>query len=140
MQDLPSLFDGIASDLPATRTARSYVTGLFLNQARSTRAVDFSRRSLVLSYISQRDFAQSQDLADWVLWALSWVPTSVRDHRELAESLGRLSYYRCYRLVPSWRVYEELADNLPVYARHLSAKVSPLFSVRSEARQTDWVG
>lgn len=111
--------------LHATRTARAYIEGVFTQQlaTASRRCIDFSQESIVLKYSEVRtkryDFEQSQQLADWVLWALSFFPASVQDHREVVETLGRLSYYHCYRIVPSWTVFDELADELPSITRQL---------------------
>lgn len=96
--------------LTATRTARAYLAGLFAAPP------DLSDRSLVLTYAevrSLRDLVSLQALGDWVLWVDAVHPEAQASYRALAHSLGRASYYRCYRLVPEWRVYEELADCLP---------------------------
>lgn len=108
--------------LPATRPTKAYLTGLFIDQARPHRMVDLSRESLVRAHIeAQRhaDFERAQAIADWSLWLLSLYPAFVTGHREVVETLGQISYHRCYRLIPSWRVYEECADNLPSFTRRL---------------------
>jgi len=122
---LRDLFAARVADLNATRTARAYIEGVFNSQVPSERAVDLSRESVVLAYARVRerfDFEQAQRLADWILWNLSWFPESVSGHREVVESLGRLSYYRCYRIIPSWIVFDELADELPRFVRELAQR------------------
>lgn len=111
--------------LPTSRTAKAYVAGLFLDQARGQRIVDFSKDSIVLAHIEVRklaDIDKAQQIGDWALWVSTWFPGHVAASVSLVETFGRLSYHRCYRLVPSWRVYEELADSLPDIIRHLKRR------------------
>lgn len=104
----------------ASPVAKAYISGLFADQA--FKPVDLSRDSLVLSYGAARqsvDFKALQNIGDWVLWVDTCFPESLAQAIEVAESLGRISYYRCSRLLPSWRVYEELADTMPVIVPQL---------------------
>lgn len=101
----------------ASGTAKAYLSGLFADQAH--KPIDLSKDSLVLTYYGIRrtvDLTSLQSLGDWVLWTSTVFPEGVA---EIAESLGRLCYYRCYRLVPAWVVYEELADNMPTLVSQL---------------------
>jgi len=95
----------------------AYVTSVLKTLARPSIDDDFSDRSIVLSYYDARksgDFAKFQRIGDWVLWTGAIVPESIARDREIIESIGRLSYYTCYRIMrSSWPVYEELADQLP---------------------------
>lgn len=121
-ETLTSMMETLVARTSATRRAKAYMSGLFIKQARSARVVDFSDQSLVLAHIERRgsyDLDAAQRLGDWVLWMLSFFPAHAGKHRELAETLGRLNYLRCYKLVPSWTVYEEFSDMLPVYTRDL---------------------
>ena len=118
--ELERYFSNRFDTLPASNIARAYLTGLFSQQA--FRPIDFSDESVVLQYadIRQRhDLERLQRLADWIMWVASYSPESIADHLEVTESIGRASYYRCYRLVPGWRVYEELADNLPLLSNRI---------------------
>lgn len=112
--------------LSASRIARAYITNLFVRQIHAP--VDFSQESVVLAYIEAKrdsrilDLAASQQIGDWVLWVASLYPAHLRAHQSVAETFARLSYLRCYRLVPSWQVYDELAEGLPSFTRALSAQ------------------
>jgi hypothetical protein len=81
---------------------------------------DLSNRSVVLAYQEaslKGDFASLQRIGDWVLFVDSVMPDHIKDVRECVETMGRLSYYRCFRLMGGkWRIYEELADELPTLA------------------------
>lgn len=81
--------------------------------------------SVVLAYAEARsahDFVRFQRIGDWVLWVEVWAPAYVaRDHR-VVESIGRLSYATCHRILRgTWPIYEELADRLPAIVTELRA-------------------
>lgn len=131
--DLPSLL--AVNDLPATRATKAYISGLFLAQS-GARGVDLSKTSLTLAFQQARetyDFEKSQQLGDYVLWILSWYPQAVAAHRTLVETFGRLSYAHCFKRVPTWRVYEELADQLAVFAVKLHQQTTTL-AIRKDER------
>jgi len=101
--------------LKCSPEALAYVTGV-LSQRRWDQA-DMSKQSVVMAYRDAGlvgDFAGFQRLGDWVLFVDIVHPQHIDPSRELVESLGRLSYYACHRLMMGrWRLYEELADDLP---------------------------
>jgi len=101
--------------------AVAYVTGVL--SKRRWEGQDMSHQSVVLAYQDARlksDFAGFQRIGDWVLFIDSVHPQHFDGVRETVETLGRLSYYRCFRLMGgTWRVYEDLTDELP----SLAAKV-----------------
>lgn len=98
----------------ASEEARAYITNL-LTQFITTTRLDVSRTSLVLELaaLTERfDFARAQRLGDGVTWLLIFA----REHCEVprvAVSIGQSAYAMCYRVMRSWRVFEELADTLP---------------------------
>ena len=101
----------------------AYVAGVLKALSRPSDEDVFANRSIVLAYrdaVATGSFTEFQRIGDWVLWAQVVVPEHVAPHRELVQSIGRLSYYTCHRiLMGKWRVYEELADELPTLARHV---------------------
>lgn len=119
-QELARIFEERVQKLPASPKTRAYIQGLFIDQTLPARNVDFSKESMVLAHMEAGiSLIERQSLGDWSLWVLSWFPKSVERYRDVVETLGRLNYLRCYRLVPSWTVYEELADQLPTFVRLL---------------------
>jgi len=130
-----SYFAECFQTLPASPVARAYLTGLFTQQA--VNPIDYSKASLVLTYAqvrSVRDLETLQAVGDWVLWVDTMLPAHQATYREAAQSIGRASYYRCYRLVREWRVYEELADTLPRIVNQLRVLTKPVDTTESEIR------
>ena len=114
---LTAFFEANCARLSATREAQAYITDLLVRQV--YRPVDLSDRSVVLTYSEvrhTRNLETLQALGDWALWREAM---GAEAYVDVTQSIGRASYYRCYTLVPEWRVYEELADNLPVLGRQL---------------------
>ena len=99
----------------------AYIAGVLKSLAKPRELDDLSKRSVVLEFASARetgDFATFQRIGDWVLWVNIVMPESLEGTREAVESVGRQSYYTCHRILRGqWRVYEELADDLPTIAR-----------------------
>lgn len=103
---------------------RAYVTGVLIGFCPEG---DMSRESVVLAYAEARtrgNFAAFQRIGDWVLWVDAINPAYIRENREVVESIGRLSYYTCHRIMRrQWHVYEELADELPRIARGVQHQI-----------------
>lgn len=81
--------------------------------------------SVVLAYAEARaahDFVRFQRIGDWVLWVEVWAPAYVARDQRVVESIGRLSYATCHRILRgTWPIYEELADQLPDIVAELRA-------------------
>ena len=111
-------FETRLDPLPHSAEAKAYVAGVFAGFIHSTDGV-LAKESLVLAYAAAREIGsipQHQRIGDWVLWAQTFAP----DPRNVVvvESMGRLSYYACFKLLGGqWRLYEELADDLPRLTR-----------------------
>jgi len=103
----------------------AYVAGVL--SRRSWVDADMSRESVVLAFqdaVMKGDFEEFQRIGDWVLFIDTIHPTHFDGVREAVESIGRNSYYSCHRILRGqWRVYEELADQLPHIARHARRKL-----------------
>jgi len=95
----------------------AYVVGVLKAFCKPNVGDDLTNRSVVLAYNDARltgDFVAFQRIGDWVLWADIIVPTYIEPDREAAESVARLSYYSCNRIMMGqWRCFEQLADELP---------------------------
>lgn len=101
-------------NLKCREDTRAYVAGVLSGFKTND---DMSRESIVLAFYdakSKGDFVSFQKIGDWVLWSGVIAPAAIKDHREVVESIGRMSYYTCHRIMRGqWNLYEELADNLP---------------------------
>jgi hypothetical protein len=99
----------------------AYVTGVFGNRRLAQN--DLSTASVTLAYESaraKRDFAELQRVGDWVLWVEAMCPDSLGHNHDIVENFGRLSYYACHDIMRGqWHVYAELANDLPVIAKHV---------------------
>jgi hypothetical protein len=105
----------------------AYVAGVLKTLAHPREEDVFAKRSVILAYQDARltgDFAEFQRIGDWVLWVDVILPQHLDGKRDAVEAIGRLSYYTCHRLLKGqWRVYEELADELPAIAHFARRKL-----------------
>lgn len=97
-------------------TTRAYVTKVFITAQKEP--ADFSKESLTLVYAAAKSnysFQMFQSLGDWILFAQSLYPNSLKEaSTEYYNALAQDSYYRCYRLLNrQWSLFEELADTFP---------------------------
>ena len=106
------------TSLRCSADTKAYVTGV-LSRFR-TAEDDLSNVSIVLAWRDasmKGDFAQFQRIGDWVLWVDALCPEHISQNREVVETIGRQSFYSCHRIMKGqWRVFEELADELPKIA------------------------
>lgn len=104
---------------------KAYVTGVLSRLQVNDMLV---HDSIVLAFDDARrtgGFAEFQRIGDWVLWVDALHPSFIAEHHEVVESIGRLSYYACHRLMRGqWPVYEELADQFPAIVRGVRYSVN----------------
>lgn len=116
-------FDEATANLKCSAEARAYIINV-LSTFKSSNG-DLSNESIVLEYAHAKQtgkFEEFQTIGDWVLFVETIYPESIQDNKDVVETIGRCSYYACHRLLNrSWRVYEELADELPKLACATSA-------------------
>ena len=121
---LDDWFAGQLTDLRCGNEARAYVVGVLSN-----RIDDMSDESVVLAFQNASltgNFAAFQKIGDWTLWVASFAPHPQKAQRELIERFGRLSYFACHRIMRGqWRLYEELADELPAIVYDVRCKIKP---------------
>jgi len=126
VHELATWFDKRLDAVRCEHETRAYLAGLMTERAKSVQDAG----SITLAYASARNqgsFEQFQQLGDRVLWAGIFVADEFDEYNKLYENIGRLCYYTCYRLLDRrWRLYEELADELPrlVKEARLSSGIS----------------
>lgn len=112
--------------LNCTPETVAYVVGV-LGKRHWDDGDNMSRQSVVLAFNHAtfiNDFAGFQRIGDWVLFADAVFPETLEQNRLVTVSLGRRAYSRCYQLLKGqWRVYEELADDLPLIAAKVRRKL-----------------
>jgi hypothetical protein len=88
------------------------------------RSNDMLGKSVVLTWFeakNERSFEKFQDIGDWVFFTSVYLPQSIPCDIDFYQSVGRSSYYRCYRFLNgTWPVYEELADKFHDFVEQLS--------------------
>lgn len=105
----------LVSGLDCQEPTKAYIVSVLAQHMRTSKHV--LETSITLAYIDATNsvsFEAYQRIGDWVLWAGTTRLPCFDEHRMTFETFGRLSYYRCYRMLNGkWPLYEELADNLP---------------------------
>lgn len=123
---LDGWFAGKLEGLLCRDDTRAYVAGV-LSDFKPKDVL--SDRSIALAWQEARlkgDFVAFQRLGDWVLWCEAMQPAFNKDNRVLIQSIGRMSYYACHRIMhQQWVLYEELADDLPMIAAGVRCKLGP---------------
>lgn len=111
---LDNWFDEQLHGLKYNANTKAYIVGVLSKFDCSN---DMSNQSIVIAFHDAKingDFVRFQKIGDWVLWADIFNPEYIHDNKEIIQTIGRMSYYTCHRILQKqWRVYEELADELP---------------------------
>jgi hypothetical protein len=114
-QNLSSYFADELAELPCDDTTRAYVVSIFGKFPNGE--FDYSKKSITVAYAEAREkssFHLYQGLADWVFFCNSLFPEHLnRASIDYYYSVGRMSYYSCYRLMNrEWKCFERMADEL----------------------------
>jgi hypothetical protein len=111
---LEDWFTAQLKNLKASTDAKAYLVSLFSSMKNTKQ--DMSDKSIVLSFADariNRDFAGLQRIGDWTIFSLSLTPQALKE-KKLVIDMARISYYSCWKMTScTWKVYEELADELP---------------------------
>ena len=114
--------------LPQSDEVKAYVVGVFTRYIINVDD-ELSRESIVLAYDKAQqagDFNGFQRIGDWVLWVRTFAPTSIGCQPKLVDALGSASYNACHRIMRGqWKVYEELALQLPILTAMIRARLHP---------------
>jgi hypothetical protein len=114
--NLNSFFAEQLESLDCNADTRAYIVGV-LDSFKNT-ACDFSTSSITLLYSEARyrqDFHTFQRVADWLLFCSTLFPESLNDASpDYYCSIARLSYYSCYKIIKSWKLFENLSDEFVV--------------------------
>lgn len=117
--NLKHWFLDVVAPLTVSDNVKVYVIDVLSRPERS----DMSRESIVIARTKAVTFTDYQKIGDWALWIGTINPQ--HKNREVVESLGRLSYLSCYRLLGRRvTVYEELADELPHIVTQLHVRLN----------------
>lgn len=104
------------SDLKCNNITKSYIIGIFDKYKSSN--YDLSDQNITLTYIDgifNNDFEKIQNLADWIFFLKSLYPAFLKNaSSDYYNNIAQLSYYRCYKMMHTWQVYEQLADEFVI--------------------------
>ena len=116
-KNLTAFFDEVLAELPCQSDTKAYIVSVFAKYKNPE--YDLSKDSVTLTFSQARDkqdFSTFQNLGDWIFFSKTFVPAHLHNASEdYYDTVGRLSYYSCYRLInKQWKLFEEMADNFIV--------------------------
>lgn len=111
--DLNSFFSTQLKNLKCDDDTKAYIISV-LSRFKSS-SVDYSKESLTVLYAEakfRQDFYTFQNIGDWLFFCNTLFPEHFSNaSSDYYYSIGRLSYYSCYKLInKQWKLYEKMAD------------------------------
>lgn len=90
---------------------RAYVINVF------AKPVDLSGKSVTILFAEanfSHQFQLYQNLADWLLFGKTMFPKYFNNASDdYYNSVAQTCYYRCYKIIREWQIFEELAEKFP---------------------------
>lgn len=127
VKNLDSWFAQKLQGLQCTPETTGYIVSVLGKRSAHWEQDNLSDSSLVIAYkdaLTTGDFSSFRRIGDWVLFIDAVYPEFIKDNKQIVESIGRQSYYSCWRILRGqWRLYEELADKLPVIVSSVRHKL-----------------
>lgn len=125
--DITHFFEDKLSDLDCQEDTKAYIISIFGKYRTSYH--DYSKYSIGSMFAQARnnhDFLSYQNLGDWIFFINTLAPQHFKHaSKDYYDTVGRLSYYSCYRLINrQWKLFEELADNFIVLEKEIKSKIS----------------
>lgn len=113
-QNINDFFSETLKDLKCQEDTRAYIVSIYGKYKHTN--FDLSKDSITLLFSqarSKQDFYTYQNIGDWIFFANTWAPKHLKfASKEYYDTIGRLSYYSCYKLInKQWKLFEELADD-----------------------------
>lgn len=135
-KNITDFFDELLTDIECQRDTRAYITSIY-GKFRTAR-FDLSKDSVTLLFAQGRDkqdFLTYQNLGDWLFYTSTLMPNYLQHaSQEYYDTIARLSYYSCYRLINrQWRLFEELADRLPILEKRVKDRLINLNTKQTSA-------
>lgn len=119
--NLQEFFIPKVQTLLCQEVTKSYIVSVF---SRPQKLSNLANQSITLCFEEARsrwNFADFQNLGDWILFAESIYPTSLKDvSTEYYFTIAQISYYNCFKITNRKLVmYEELADQFETIVNKL---------------------
>lgn len=113
-RNVNKFFEEILSDIECQNETKAYIVSIYGKY--KSAEFDMSKDSVTLMFAQARnnhDFLAYQNLGDWIFFSNTWAPNHLKHaSKEYYDTVARLSYYSCYRLINrQWKLFEELSDN-----------------------------
>jgi hypothetical protein len=125
-ENIAHFFEEQLSDLNCQYDTKAYIVGIFRRY--QTAEFDLSKESITVYFSEARhhqDFSKYQACGDWLFFCRVLMPEHLRHaDRNYYDTVARLSYYSCYRLLNrQWKSFEELADQFVPLENEVSSKL-----------------
>ena len=90
---------------------KGYITGVLKNYVNNN-DIDFSDKSIILTYYNAKNFSNFQNLGDWILYTTIFNRHCFQND-DIAFDIGQSCYYMCNIFISErWPVYKDLSQNL----------------------------
>ena len=125
--NINNFFEELLADIECQPTTRIYITSIYGKY--KSAEFDLSKDSVTLLFAQARlkqDFLLYQNLGDWIFFSNTMAPAHLRfASKDYYDTIAQLSYFSCYKIINrQWKLFEELADNLPVLEREVKDKLT----------------
>jgi len=114
--------DTSLKQLKCNQLTKSYIINV-LNKYQKQHN-DLSNDSITILYqkaTEDNNFVLFQNIADWIFFIESIFPDFHKDYKSYAQTIGQLSYYKCYKLINKQiYVYENMADEFKTLTRQIN--------------------
>jgi hypothetical protein len=121
-------FQELLIDLDCQDDTKAYIVSIYGKY--KVADFDLSQDSITLLFAqarSKHDFVSYQTLGDWIFFANTMVPGHFQSSKEYYDTIARLSYYSCYKLINGqWRLFEEMADDFMSLEARVRKLLPPL--------------
>jgi hypothetical protein len=128
-KNINSFFDDLLADLECQGDTKAYIVSIFGKYKNTD--FDLSKNSITSLFAQARnkqDFLTYQTLGDWLFFSNTIAPQHLHHaSKDYYDTVARLSYYACYKLINrQWKLFEELADRLPILENQVKALLPKL--------------
>lgn len=113
VNNLNKFFTDELDELNCKEDVKAYIVSIFDKFKRASD--DLSTESITILYSQAKynqDFQAFQRIGDYIFFSNAFAPESFIVSEDYYFSIGRLSYYSCYKLInKQWILFEQLADD-----------------------------
>lgn len=117
--NINNYFTKILNNISYDENVKSYIVSIFSKY--KTSHYDLSKDSITIQYSiarSNNNFEKFQTIGDWLFFTNAIFPETLNDaSKDYYYSIGRLSYFNCYRIIKQFKIYELLADDFVILSK-----------------------